>query len=326
MELRCFDRTNNILKSLIEKKLVNGICVTITKENCNHLWEIYRYAKDLNVHVNFRLASEIQRLYNSDLKDNFTFTEEEKLRIIKFLENIIFYYEKNNIDRQFLYLSIIEQFKGRNRAIGCTWRTSKGLSLDPYGNIYFCFPKSKKVKNLNNKSDYDISLLKKNSLKLLCTHKYCKQCSHDYYGVPNVKFILQFFYKRHFQHFMQSMHNNILLNKYDNVLYKKDRKPCLIRKISIMGWYGTETLGDKAILGGIITNLFRDGIKEQDITIISLNPTYTRLTLYELGLTNIQVVDTHKVKNDKTFISNQDLFVFGGGPLCDIEEMYPMLE
>ena len=48
---------------------------------------------------------------------------------------------------------------------------------------------------------------------------------------------------------------------------------------TIVGWYGTETKGDVAILDGIINVLEAKGI--HDVLLGSLFPFYTERTLYE---------------------------------------------
>lgn len=98
------------------------------------------------------------------------------------------------------------------------------------------------------------------------------------------------------------------------------------KKIVIFGWYGTETLGDKAILGGIILDLEKKGYSKDNIIVLSLNVEYTMLTLLDLGYEKIQVKDFFSFRNNNDFINEQDIFIMGGGPLCDIDEMILVLE
>lgn len=98
------------------------------------------------------------------------------------------------------------------------------------------------------------------------------------------------------------------------------------KKIIILGWYGTETLGDKAILGGIIKDLIEKGGKESNIHLLSYNENYSRLTLLDLSYPDIKVSNLMEKKNDKEFLRKFDMFIMGGGPLCDIEDMIDVLE
>lgn len=51
-------------------------------------------------------------------------------------------------------------------------------------------------------------------------------------------------------------------------------------EITIIGWYGTETIGDRAILAGIIS-LLSKSISNLSIRLGSLYPFYSERTLYE---------------------------------------------
>lgn len=322
-----FEKTIKNVKALNSLGLIDRISTTITKTNCNNLWEIYKFARLNNIPIKFRLASKIERLYNMDLVDNFTFTKAEKLRIIKFLENLIFYYEKNDINNQLFYTSLINQLKGGKRLSGCDWSTTFGVSLDPYGNLYFCFPKSKVIANINSDVDYDLKLLKQNQSVLKAAREECKTCTHDYRGTPDLPFVLTFLYEKYLWPRYNYYRNSRTLKKKQSMPKRQIGQTIHneIAKVAIIGWYGTETLGDKAILGGIIDNLLSDGIKLDNITLVSLHPSYSELTLIEMGMESVNVVDTYRVKDDQGFISSQDIFIFGGGPLLDIEPLLDMM-
>ena len=97
--------------------------------------------------------------------------------------------------------------------------------------------------------------------------------------------------------------------------------------ICILGWYGTETLGDRAIIEGII-KIF-DSIEKNDISIGSLYPFFTERTLIEeqealniMGITsNIYCFDVLNSKTLKKQIETSDLVIMGGGPLMDLSEL-----
>ena len=320
-----FDKVLPNLSLLHSAGLLNSISTTITKFNCTTLWRTYQFARLNNIKIDFRIASIIGRLYNQELSVNFDFTQLEKLRIVKFLENIIFYYEKNNISKELFYKSLIGQLNGKQRQSGCDWKTSDGISLDPCGNLFFCFPKSKMIENINNDTSQDISLLKNNRQLLYETHDECAKCTHDYAGNPDIGFVIRHFWNKLFRPKLDYLYNSLVLLNPTSA-QPHTQKQFHIKFVTIIGWYGTETLGDKAILGGIIINLFKDGIKAENVTIMSLHPSYTELTLIEMGFNKVKVIDAYSMKRDKSFYNTQDLFIFGGGPLCDIEPLVDMYE
>jgi len=100
--------------------------------------------------------------------------------------------------------------------------------------------------------------------------------------------------------------------------------------ILICGWYGTETLGDRAILAGILKilgNTFQKG--DVNVKIASLYPFLTKRTLIEdrniyvsiaPGL-NLTYFDVNNLGVLDREINATDLVVFGGGPIMDLMEL-----
>jgi polysaccharide pyruvyl transferase WcaK-like protein len=102
-------------------------------------------------------------------------------------------------------------------------------------------------------------------------------------------------------------------------------------RIAIIGWYGTETIGDRAILSGLIS-LFSEVYKDFEIKLGSLYPTLSQRTIFEDypfyctsagGKTiPISIFDTTTISELKSAIKWADMLVMGGGPLMDIDPMY----
>lgn len=98
---------------------------------------------------------------------------------------------------------------------------------------------------------------------------------------------------------------------------------------SIVGWYGTETLGDRAILDGIIS-ILSDICSENEIRIGSLFDFYTERTIQEdiciyeqyADGAKISIFDSKNKKKMKENIISSDILIVGGGPLMDLEELY----
>ena len=98
--------------------------------------------------------------------------------------------------------------------------------------------------------------------------------------------------------------------------------------ISIFGWYGTETLGDRAILDGIfqIFNSLNTSIK---INIASLYPDFTKRTFLEDGdiykvnskKLSFEIFDVYDKKITNKIIKSSKLVIMGGGPIMDLEEL-----
>ena len=101
-------------------------------------------------------------------------------------------------------------------------------------------------------------------------------------------------------------------------------------KITIIGWYGTETIGDRAILSGIFTFL-KKAFGEFEVKLGSLYPFFTQRTINEdhsfweksCDYTfPVQIFDSKKARELNKSIRGSDLVVMGGGPLMHIEPLF----
>ncbi|CAN2038981.1 Polysaccharide pyruvyl transferase family protein [Candidatus Magnetomoraceae bacterium gMMP-15] len=101
-------------------------------------------------------------------------------------------------------------------------------------------------------------------------------------------------------------------------------------KITIIGWYGTETIGDRAILFGIIKFL-SDVYGNVDIYLGSLYPFFSHRTLAEdydfykkfiNNSLNITLFDSKKNRELNKAIKHSDLIIMGGGPLMHIDPLF----
>ena len=99
-------------------------------------------------------------------------------------------------------------------------------------------------------------------------------------------------------------------------------------KLTIVGWYGTETIGDRAILLGLI-DIFSEIDVNLEVSIGSLYPFYTERALIEDSefvkeINSKCIANCFDVRNKsiaKTVICNSDMVIMGGGPLTEIYEL-----
>lgn len=90
-------------------------------------------------------------------------------------------------------------------------------------------------------------------------------------------------------------------------------------EVLVVGWYGTETVGDKAILWGVL-DLLRERFPGCYVTISSLYPFVTRRTVEELELDHVGIVETYS-RDFEAACARCSAVVVGGGPLMDLEEL-----
>lgn len=105
-------------------------------------------------------------------------------------------------------------------------------------------------------------------------------------------------------------------------------------KICILGWYGTETIGDRAILAGII-KVCIEQFASVEFLVGSLYPFFTHKTILEdmefykeiTSKNRIKVnIFNAKNKNElKKNIDNCDIVIMGGGPIMNISPLNMVL-
>ncbi len=99
------------------------------------------------------------------------------------------------------------------------------------------------------------------------------------------------------------------------------------KKVCILGWYGTETLGDRAILDGILS-IFYQTYGKCDFLIGSLYPFFSERTVYEDGAIyertapNCQITIFDVKEKMAEYIKESDMVIMGGGPIMELDLLY----
>ena len=103
-----------------------------------------------------------------------------------------------------------------------------------------------------------------------------------------------------------------------------------VLRITIIGWYGTETIGDRAILAGLIS-FFNKAYKTFEVKLGSLYPFFSERTInedysfYKEIINHNLKIDLFNSKKNKELVNaikNSDLVLMGGGPLMDLNELF----
>ncbi len=98
----------------------------------------------------------------------------------------------------------------------------------------------------------------------------------------------------------------------------------------MIGWYGTETIGDRAILAGLIS-FFNKAYDDFKIKLGSLHPFFSERTInedfsfYKKTINKALKIELFNSQDSKELlkaIKDSDLVVMGGGPLMDLNELF----
>jgi MoaA/NifB/PqqE/SkfB family radical SAM enzyme len=189
-----FNKTFETIKKIkdnIHKYADNfSVACTISKINEDYLPELESFAKNNNIKIKYRMAVDIKRLKNESIYKELNAFSDFSSR------EFIFRCFKKTPDLldKFRYYSIFTSIISdrKKRLLGCNWK-NKGITLDPYGNIYYCAVRSKSIGNLVKKSGEDVFLDYKNLDYRAGIVRSCTTCAHDYEGKIYYKNLTYFF-------------------------------------------------------------------------------------------------------------------------------------
>ena len=305
-------------------KVPISIGCTITKDNAWDADGLLYFLKKEGIYGRFRIAESINKLYNNELTDKIrNFNNDEIYNLSLFFKKLELSYESDETIKR-TYGSIFSLLNGNKRAIGCPYQKN-GIVLNSKSELSYCAPKSKIIGSALEKSS--LSIYRNNlSERRRIINEECSTCIHDYHAGLT------------FREYKSMMRNAlkyyiftitgvswvIILARFLKLFSKRVRRSK--KTILIIGWYGTETVGDKAILGGIVDSYIKKYGPDTQFVISSLYPFVTRKTLMELNIQNKAIViPCESIEFIKTCISANEI-VMGGGPLMDLEQLWvPLL-
>lgn len=313
---------------------------TIIRENVYGLHDLLDDCQRQDLYIKYRLGIPHQRLYTENLLDAYALSVEEKVHVAEFLEGLILHYEQQEQQR-FFYRSLIDQllFDAPRRA-GCDWQ-HRGATITSRGELLYCAVQSRPLGFIDRDDSMQAYFGNEDHLREIIATK-CDRCRHDYVGLPPRRELARqlavgILKRSGVLPYLRGgrLHAAVGRWRADRTFTRRSRWqppesdrptsprtfPPGARKVLVCGWYGTETLGDKAILGGIIRSV-REVLGDVHFTIVSLHPYVTRMTRYQMP----ELTGAHVVAPDEGMhlAKTMDLVIFGGGPLMAIQEIAEM--
>ncbi len=287
---------------------------TVTKTNLWHVGELLEYCKANDIYARFRIGEFVQRLYNFGQMAHIRgFNDDESYHLAMFFTQLDREYETRNAVRR-TYRNIAGMLLGRPRQTACPYQ-DQAVVLDCRGNLQYCAPKSNTIGNALEDSSFKVFVRKLDERNRI-RKKDCATCIHDYHGrLTRGEWLGEVTAK----YCGRALSIRNALRLANRLPAREGEAPSDgPGSILITGWYGTETVGDKAILGSIV-NDYRSRYPEARISVTSLYPFVTERTLRELGV-DAQVIPVYSPRFFKACATHDEL-VMGGGPLMDLGEL-----
>jgi MoaA/NifB/PqqE/SkfB family radical SAM enzyme/polysaccharide pyruvyl transferase WcaK-like protein len=319
-----FERAVRVIDRLREAGVSLSVGCTITRTNAGDVDELLDWVIANDLSANFRVAEFIDRLYNSHDDDRIrNFTDIQRYNLGLFYMRLMSSYET----RQAI-LKTYESVKGmlvdgKPRTTGCQYHHD-GVIISAQRGLLYCSPKSPVLGNIVKQSGKDLffgNLDKREAIK----RDHCDDCIHDYHVEPKFTEKVNFY--------MQSMlrARRYAINRLTAGAKKivpcprvEDPQELRSESVLIVGWYGTETVGDQAILWGVVDRIRRRAHPPKRIIVTSLHPFVSRWTRSVLNLEEIEIVETYSPAF-KEACETVDEVVVAGGPLMDLQALDHML-
>ncbi len=285
---------------------------TITKDNLWDVDELLDFVMDEGLRGRFRVAEFIRRLYNEPQGEYIrNFTPDESYHLALFFTRLLKEYETSPAVRR-TYESIRGMLLGGKRAIACPYQTN-AVTLDSRGQLLYCAPHSPVLGNALDTPARQL-YLEHIPVRRSILVNHCADCIHDYHArypaLTQLRDNLQtLWWKRRL--------DVTRCPKRVRPTRGETRLPAA-KSALIVGWYGTETAGDKAILGELLHRLTRTGT--DDIILASLHPFISEHTIRELGYPEVKIIPVYSAALLPA-AARAELTIMGGGPLMDLRAL-----
>ena len=310
-----FTKAIRSLFGLRDRNISVSACCTIVKDNVYGLHDLLEWGKEKEVYIRFRVADFIKRLYNENLLYQIrNFNGHEIKHLVSFFHLLLTEYEPDEQIKK-TYTSILSLLTGGKRLIQCPYQSCQAINIDCRGMFACCAPKGTPHPL---EPDAERSVTKHKLERVWIRLKNCSHCIHDYHAdwtpvqarlvdsVPRFDQIMYGFTDQDFPEHETPSQTVSISN---------------LKKILLVGWYGTETAGDIAILSGIIEEYLEKN-SQLEFILFSLYPYYTRITVSEIGprlSSRLQVLPYHGTLASQA-VDECDAIVMAGGPLMDIPQ------
>ncbi len=311
-----FDAAMLVSEALKRVGIPVAIRCTLTPVNCHGADDLLHWCDQNEIEDwVFRLAIESPQFYNQGFAQQYAFTPEQRFHLMMFFEQLIYKRQLPLTHRQF-YKKLVERLAQDNpHSSSCDW-PNNSITLDMQGQIRF----------YQNGRISKISATEASGRKLYRGHSrlYAQKRDNCLHEPPDAlspgeiigrgKEVVRSLYRQR--------RNRIDLQAIiPNVIHPADKNhPRDWQRVLITGWYGTETTGDKAILGEVL-HFVKTHAPDCQIILTTLNRNISTQMQRELvslrGAVQVDIKEGHK----PALIESVDAVIMGGGPLMESQAM-----
>ncbi|MCT8166641.1 polysaccharide pyruvyl transferase family protein [Pseudomonas sp. HD6421] len=299
---------------------------TISTMNVYSMQMALSHARALGVEIIFRLATNIERLYNADRSEVFIGSEERSF-VADFFSSEELLSQTRSLSRKLYYDRMGRWLThGGGREMPCYFQ-DQGILLTSNLQLYPCSIATKPAAENLRSANYVLSNVGLSTARQHTKDNYCSSCIHDQSGAWSPFNIVS--YKVRQLKLFRVVKK--LLRFSDNIVSAamlrfrlaigKIPVPLVrggVTKATIIGAYGGEHVGDAAILGGVILRL-KEKFDTRHFTILSFRPARTLKWVQSLKIEGVEFnVVTLSKRNLRSSLKQSDGLAYAGGPIMDI--------
>ncbi len=315
-----YDKAIETLNELTEKGVNPLVATTISASN---LWDMDRWLGELNdmpVPFIFNIAQLGKRLVNMDYTGSVeSFSQDELYKLQLFVFKLIYNgWRYPKLLNGVAYQNAFEILSGKPRRLACGFKNQDVFLLTHGGKIGACSAFEPSKASLKEQPGGGFQTYNKMSQQLrLNGFTRCETCMRHMLQKGGTGMDARGAQEIEEDYFKRLYTINAYFNSHDAIsLDEAELFGADGYSIMITGWYGTETVGDKAILGEIIHS-YRERYGEIKIYVTSMYPFITERTIYELGAC-AEVLPLYS-RESLLRAASVDEVVIGGGPLMDLD-------
>lgn len=288
-----------------------NILMTIHKHNCQDLLNVYHYCHREGIKAFFGIGVVIDRLNNRSIANKFEMGEEEKKYVWQFLYNLSNDRAYTLTQRMWYRVLSRQIITDGIRKTNCIARNTS-IYMSDNGKLSYCAVYDKPIEDFHAGNDLRNYKDRRNKTKIKnkMFEEHCKSCMHCYQYIPRVKDVID-----EVVNFYSLKLINRIAKSYVELLFSKAKSKTYNSKHALLfGCFGSETIGDKAILSEIVDNLKSKDYESFDV--LTSNHHYTKTTVEELAIDNVTVIEDEEFWKN---ICKYNLIVFSGGPIMGIK-------
>jgi len=308
------------INSLKHNELPISIRCTLTPMNCFEADDVLVWCQQNDVNNwQFQPAVDMKNYCHESYTQEYQFTTEQRFHLIMFFDKLA-RLPGLELSHRFYYRNLVAQLSSKYPLKNSCILQTRVITLNLRGEICFCSPEGSPIRPLDEKNY--LGIYKKgipNRRRII--KNYCRNYQNDSFGGVTTKQLLN----RFIEITKSKTRRNVSitsrsLKSSSSIKPAKHNLPKDWQRVLITGWYGTETTGDKAILGELL-HFIKERSPQCEIVLTTINKNISEQTNLELkDLENVNLVnifDGHK----PALIDSVDAVIMGGGPLMETRAM-----